>query len=300
MIRQLELFRDTLPRRPRATDDFSTGLWPMDRMKALERRYIQYNPDKLLRWLAYDIDRWGGAHDWQIREAPAPNISVENPENRHAHLLYGLGLPVLKAPEASVKALRYAAAVEEGLRVKLDGDPSYPAFTVKNPLCRYWTVQTWQEELYDLDWLADCVDLSPYKDRRKHLPDYGLGRNCTLFENLRRWSYRAIREMDWPDLTTWRAECLMKAADYNDFQNPLPIGEVKSTAKSVAGWTWEHFTSEHFSAIQRARVKKWNDRHRAEAEAKRQMLLDFEGYSSHAVARITGIPRATVIRLRNQ
>jgi len=270
----------------------------MEKMEALGKRYIQHNGPRVLYWLAFDVDRPGAAHDWQLREAPAPNITVENPANLHAHILYGLGLPVLRAPEASIKALRYAAAVEQGLRVKLDGDPSYAALTVKNPLCRFWTVQTWQEELYDLHWLADYVDLSPYQDRRRHLPDYGLGRHCTLFENLRRWAYREIRLMDWPDLDRWTAACREKAAEYNTFPAPLPIGDVRSTAKSVACWTWRHFDPETFAEIQRARVKKWNDRHHVEAMAKRQLLLIFPDYSVRTLARVTGIPRSTVHRLR--
>ena len=299
-LRQLELFRNTLPARPMATDDFAKGLYRWPKVEALSKRFIQTNPDRLLYWLAFDVDRAGGAYDWQFRDAPAPNITAENPANRHAHLLYGLGLPVQKAPEASVRALRYAAAVEQGLRVKLDADPSYAAFTVKNPLCRHWTVNTWQPELYDLDWLADYVDLAPYQDKRRHLPEYGLGRNCTMFENLRRWSYRAIRLMDWPDLDTWRAACLAQAAGYNTFPAPLPIREVKSTAKSVSLWTWHHFTPELFSAIQRERVRKWNDRRHAEAVERQQLVLSFPGYTSRTIETVTGIPAGTVRRLRTQ
>jgi hypothetical protein len=279
---------------------FTRGLYRTDKLTAIKMKYVQANPEKLLYWLAFDVDRAGGAYDWQFREAPAPNITCENPDNRHAHLLYGLGLPVQKAPEASVKALRYAAAVEQGLRVKLGGDPSYAAFTVKNPLSAFWTVHTWQEELYDLDWLADYVDLVPYQDRRRHLPDYGIGRNCTLFENLRRWSYTAIRRMDWPDLETWRAACIAQAGQYNDFASPLPIKEIKSTAKSVSLWTWHHFTPEAFSAIQRARGKKWNDRHHSDAEKRKQIVLTFPGYTSRTIETVTGIPAGTVRRLRTK
>ena len=62
----LEVFRGTLPARPRATDDFRRGLWAMDRMRALEKRYVEHNGPRLMRWAAFDVDRPGGAHDWQF------------------------------------------------------------------------------------------------------------------------------------------------------------------------------------------------------------------------------------------
>jgi hypothetical protein len=142
----------------------------MDRIRALEKRYIEHNGPRLMRWAAFDVDRPGGAYDWQFREAPAPNISIENRDNGHAHLLYGLAWPVLKTDSGSLKALRYAGAVEAGLRAKLEADPGYSGLTCKNPLHLSWHVETWQEALYDLDWLADYVDLSIYSDRRRHLP----------------------------------------------------------------------------------------------------------------------------------
>jgi hypothetical protein len=297
-VSPLDVFRSTLPARPYATDDFSNGLWPVDRIHALEKRYIEHNGPRLMRWAAFDVDRPGGAYDWQFSGAPAPNISVENPENRHAHLLYGLVWPVLKTDGASLKALRYAGAVEAGLRAKLEADPSYSGLTCKNPMHPAWKVETWQETLYDLDWLADYVDLSIYSDRRRHLPPIGLGRNCTLFENLRRWAYVAIRRADWPGLDTWRGIVLAQAVHYNAFPTPLPYREVLGCAKSIATWTWEHFTPESFSRIQRARVcKRWGN----QTTQRRNCLLHFMSlhpdYSLREVSRNTGIPFESVRRL---
>ena len=294
----LEVFRGTLPTRPRATDDFRRGLWAMDRMRALEKRYIEHNGPRLMCWAAFDVDRPGGAYDWQFRDAPAPNIAVENPDNRHAHLLYGLAWPVLKTDAASEKALRYAGAIEAGLRDKLGADPSYSGPTCKNPLHPAWRVETWQKALYDLDWLADFVDLSLYSDRRRHLPPVGLGRNCTLFENLRRWAYDAIRHAGWPDLETWRGLVLAQAAHYNVFPVPLPYRELLSSAKSVTTWTWEHFTPESFSRIQRARAcKRWGNQTAQRRSRLRHFMSTHPDYSLREVSRSTGTPFETVRRL---
>jgi hypothetical protein len=297
----LEVFAETIPRRPYATDDFSRGLWPMDRMRALERRYVEHNGPLLLRWEGFDIDRPGGAYDWQFRDCPAPNISVENPDNGHAHLLYGLAWPVRKNDGwdgASMKPLRYAAAIEAALRVKLGADLGYNNHTCKNPLHPAWKVETWQEHLYDLDWLADFVDLSIYSDRRRHLPPVGLGRNCTLFENLRRWAYRAIRQSGWPDLEAWRGIVLAQAVNFNTFPTPLPYRELVSCAKSIAKWTWQRFTPETFSLIQRNRaLQRWGDR----GTQYRQQIGHFRNLhpdcSLREISRNTGIPFETVRRI---
>ncbi|MBN8086346.1 replication initiation protein, partial [Vibrio vulnificus] len=93
--------------------------------------------------------------------APTPNLSVKNPANGHAHLLYALDTAVRTAPDnSSLKALRYAAAVERGLREKLHADLGYSGLLCKNPLHDYWGVTEWRSEPYTLDELADYVDLS--------------------------------------------------------------------------------------------------------------------------------------------
>jgi len=44
------------------------------------------------------------------------------------------------------------------------------------------------------------------------------------------------------------------------FNQPLPRSEVRGIVKSVANWTWKHFTPQTFNKIQRARIKKrWKD-----------------------------------------
>lgn len=73
------------------------------------------------------------AIDWSDRNAPAPNITVKNPVNGHAHLLYALNIAVRTAPDASVKALKYAAAVERSLCEKLCADVNYSGLICKNP-----------------------------------------------------------------------------------------------------------------------------------------------------------------------
>ena len=223
------------------------------------------------------------AHDWQILEAPAPSITVENQKNGHAHLLYALGWPVLKPADGDPmsRAYWYTAAVQEGLRVKLDADPAYSGLTVKNPLSDYWRVLTWQEALYDLDWLSEFVNMETLKDRRRRLPDHGLGRNVNLFNDLRRWAYRNIR-LDWHDYDRFLSAVRDQAGQINTFEPPLPLAELRSTSKSVARWTWERRES-FFPGIVPTRAaagkagmaSRWGN----QVQERRQMLLGFEGWA---------------------
>jgi len=124
----------------------------------------------------------------------------------------------------------------------------------------YWITQGWESRLYELSDLESWVDLKPYSGKSQ-LPAYGLGRNCTLFEELSEWSYRAIRQ-GWPDHDRWFAACLTKAEGLNIqlFANAeagkLKLSEVRATAKSVAKWTHKHFSPEGFSQWQATQGRK--------------------------------------------
>lgn len=247
---QLELFQDRLPAKPYATDDLEFGLRITSRVKAIQKKYIQHNGPTHRFWLAFDIDRAGGGVDWDERHAPAPNIAVMNPENGHAHLLYGLEVSVRTAADGRGAPLRFAAAVEAGLRDKLDADPGYSGLIVKNPMHADWRVIVNPRPLYDLPELAEWVDLAALSDKRRKLPAVGLGRNCSLFENLRQWSYKAIRQ-GWPCFDQWMAAVEQRALGLNlQFETPLDFNECRHVAKSVGKWTFQHFDAAGFSRYQ--------------------------------------------------
>ncbi|MCK0754402.1 replication initiation protein [Chromohalobacter japonicus] len=257
----LALFRQRLPQKPYHTDNPRHGLRIRDVQRALSSRYIQHNGPTHRYWLVYDVDRMTAALDWTDLGAPPPTIVAQNPENGHAHLIYGLDVPVRTAPDAKSGPLRYAAAVDCALRALLGADEGYAGLIGKNPLHPHWRVTEWEPRLYELGDLDSWLDLSPYADRRKRLPQYGLGRNCNLFEYLRIWAYKAIRQ-GWPEYGRWFEACLARAEGYNvaEFAGTkagrLPANEVKATAKSVAQYTHKHFSPEGFRAYQAASGRK--------------------------------------------
>nr|WP_281504340.1 replication initiation protein [Chromohalobacter japonicus] len=257
----MALFRQRLPQKPYHTDNPRHGLRIRDVQRALSSRYIQHNGPTHRYWLVYDVDRMTAALDWTDLGAPPPTIVAQNPENGHAHLIYGLDVPVRTAPDAKSGPLRYAAAVDCALRALLGADEGYAGLIGKNPLHPHWRVTEWEPRLYELGDLDSWLDLSPYADRRKRLPQYGLGRNCNLFEYLRIWAYKAIRQ-GWPEYGRWFEACLARAEGYNvaEFAGTkagrLPANEVKATAKSVAQYTHKHFSPEGFRAYQAASGRK--------------------------------------------
>uniref|UniRef100_UPI0028A6F93C replication initiation protein n=1 Tax=Pantoea septica TaxID=472695 RepID=UPI0028A6F93C len=138
-----------------------------------------------------------------------------------------------------------AAAVENALRKKLEADAGYSGLICKNPNHGHWKIAVWQPELYTLDWLADFLDLNAANDK-EIVADYGLGRNCTLFDKTRKWAYRAIRQ-GWPEYDQWLQACYERASAYNQqLAAPLDENEVSGIAKSIAKWTHGKLTEESF------------------------------------------------------
>ncbi|MGP5239809.1 replication initiation protein [Pseudomonas helleri] len=297
----VKLFEDYLPRRPYHTDDLISGLKINKKEKAKLARLIQPNGPTHRYWMVFDLDRTDAGMHWDTVGAPAPNLIARNPANGHAHLLYLLQTPVRTAMDGKTAPLRYAAAIEAGLRSRLGADRGYSGLICKNPINSHWIVHQWQADPYTLDDLADYIDLTPEKAKEKPIEDYGLGRNCMLFDQLRAWAYKAIRQ-GWPTYEQWLNACLDRATGYNvNFTTPLDISEVKHTAKSVAKWTHRNFNRgtfddyvarTHTSEIQAIRGRKGG----LVGKGGRPAIITVNGNPWDEL----GISRATWYRLQNR
>lgn len=247
---QLDLFSDRLPNKPYCTDDLAAGLQIRNKASATKRRYIQHNPPPVLAFMIYDLDRPNSALAWNDVNLPAPAWVSVNPENGHSHIAYGLIAPVARTDAARAAPLRLAAAIEVAYGAKLDADKGYSGLITKNPLHPHWHVYYPAPEAanfgyYELAELAEYVTLPNKLPKGREA--VGIGRNVSLFDDLRKWSYRAIR-LHWrPDgFKAWQSVVLEKAESLNQFSEPLPYAEIKATAKSVAKWTWKNFTPKGF------------------------------------------------------
>jgi len=151
--------------------------------------------------------------------------------------------------------------------------------------------------------LAEYLDLKKYNDRRTHLPEIGLGRNCTLFDKTRKWAYRAIREFFGTTLGQWEQEVFEQALCYNTaFQSQLAVSEVKATAKSIAKYTWVRFSPQEFSRIQSERGKRSGQARLALSEDKRTMAIemDLNGVKRVDIAKALNVSKGTISKWLNK
>lgn len=298
-----ESFVQTLPNKPYCTDDYRFGTTIRPKEQAIKKRFIQPNSPWNWNYLVFDVDRPGASLDWFDRGCPAPNIVAENPENGHAHLFYGLDTPVFAQDGARNKPLRYAGAISVALSQKLDADPGYRGVLAKNPLHEFWNVDIVDPALYSLGGLAGYLNLEGLTDARAHLPETALGRNCTLFDETRHWSYRQIRQPgQWLGEEFFVMAVTQYAAGYNqqNFETPLPWTEVKAIGKSVGRWTYRHMSPDGF--------KLWGDNRRAKsarvrtgkafekAEQVKLYKLTHPEASNRSIAKVLGLSLDTVNR----
>ncbi|MDA8416618.1 MAG: replication initiation protein [Betaproteobacteria bacterium] len=311
----LDLFgnQDRLPRRPYCTDDLSTGLRIRDLRQAITKPYIQINPPHLRIWSIFDVDRSGGGLAWETADLPPPNFTTMNRENGHAHLVWGLSAPVLMAGNGvHDKPMRYLAGIESLMREKLQADLGYAGLITKNPVHPLWRTYQGPRWFYDLGFLAEWLpDLEKYVPKRGKVQEYGTGRNCTLFDWLRAYAYRAIRGYWKEGSVRWLEVLNYRALERNaEFRVPLHAGEVKHIVRSVHKYTWEKFTPERFSAWQTKQGAKSKNQAaiavaggvasglaRARASEDRRStacLMRAKGMSLRDIAAKLGVPKSTV------
>ena len=290
---QIEMFKGSLPAKPYCTNDPTNGLMIRSVEHALRLRYIQPNHPNSKLWLVYDIDRATCVSEiTDDLNLPAPHFFVQNPLNGHAHVFYGLETAVHMNLTSSQRALRFAAAVDCALTRDLAADAQYAGLIAKNPANEHWRTYGINSESYELGELAEYVDLDAFGDRRRSMPETGLGRNVNLFNRLRHWAYKAIRQ-GWPDSAQWHRAVLDRAIGYNATDNPLPYGEVRNTAKSVAKWTYQHFSQEGFSQLQASRGSRKGKQRRDELMP---LVLEMraQGVTQQAIADEFGLTDRTV------
>ncbi len=257
---QPDLFAtDRWPRRPYCTDDLEAGLRIRSLKQALTKCYIQANPPHLRVWSLYDIDRPGGALAWEGPNLPPPSWAAVNRENAHAHLAYGLRVPVLTSSmEARQAPLRYLNAVEAAFRAKLQADDGFSGLITKNPAHPLWRTLQGPDLAYELGDLAEWVDLEHFKPRQGvKVAEIGLGRNVTVFDFVRLWAYKNVREYKnvRGGFVYWQKAVYDRCMARNgDFTHPMDNREAYHIARSVAKWTWQRFDLEasdaRFSKLQ--------------------------------------------------
>ncbi len=316
----LQRFVDCLPTKPYCGDDKPAGLI-RTKAHAIKENYIQANPPALACWITLDIDyRFQHGNDpfvWESQPGlPAPNFIVITPETGRCHISFAIQ-PVCTSDKGRAHPKRYLDAVRRGLALAYKADPDYTGRITKNPLSRHWNTQVFHDHVYDLGELADYTTVTPQPRLSVFTTEEEdpRGRNCTLFLNLRRWSYgqvysaRASMNYD-----QWENAVVHSAERLNQFGTALPFNEVNATARSVARWTWANYTG---STIRRGvmacnQQQALDDRQRQGAAythqqrttateqkitaAIAQLTTDNQRVTKAAVARLTGVSRQQISR----
>ncbi|MEC6825371.1 replication initiation protein [Photobacterium piscicola] len=206
---------------------------------------IQMNPIHLCAWLIFDVDKIfnAGEYLWDKAGVAVPNIVAINPKNQHFHMFYAIS-PVYTTPNARRHPLDYLAAIERTYTELLGADKGYAHLVSKNPLHSDWQVICFHSYQYDLGDLFDQCPLDkllPKEHDRSEIA--GIGRHTDIFDALRRHAYKHINNphgiCEW-DYDSWYQHLLYTCEQLNVFSVPLPWSHVRSTAKSVARWTWRH------------------------------------------------------------
>ncbi|MCP3672139.1 MAG: hypothetical protein GY814_17260, partial [Gammaproteobacteria bacterium] len=316
----LQRFEDCLPKKPYCGDDKPAGLI-RTKAYAIKENYIQANPPGMVYWITLDIDyRFQHGNDpfvWESQPGlPAPNFIVITPESGRCHISFAI-VPVCTSNKGRSHPKRYLEAVRRGLAIAYKADPDYTGRITKNPLARHWNTQAFHDHAYTLGELSDYTAVTPQPKLAVFTTEEEdpRGRNSTLFLNLRRWSYgQVISARASMGYDQWENAVLTSAERLNQFGSPLPFSEVKATVRSVAHWTWTHYTGSFvrrgimacdadtpLDDRQRQGAAYTHQQRRQATEQKiaaaiTQLTNDKQRITKAAVARLTGLSRQQISR----
>ena len=255
-----EILKSQIPLKPYATNDLDFGLTIQNKNKALDMLYLQVNHPLYLHTMIFDLDKENCFYEFENAHLPIPSFITKSPDSGRCHYGYMLNAPISSTEKSRQKPVKFARALYYNMATRLGADLGYAGLITKNPLNDHWSPFWSGADLYDLDYLADFVDLEKPQIQEKKSEAYGLGRNVNLFEDLRQYAYRTV--LNFKKISTFEKfenELLLKAQSLNTFcnpLNPLQYKELKATARSIARWTWKNFDSHTFSLIQSSRGAK--------------------------------------------
>ncbi|MGB2833116.1 MAG: replication initiation protein [Methylotenera sp.] len=233
----LKRFAESIPHKPYCSDDLGYGTRIMPREAALKRRFIQPQiRGRQIGYLVFDIDRPGAALAHEAANLPAPTLTIVNPANSYAHLLYELAEPVSTTERARVSPIRYLASIEGALKAELRSDYSYSGLLTKNPLHTDWRTSC-NDVSYELSTLADYVDLNKYRSTKP--AQQSAGRNVTVFNAVRKSIYKIAKNFN--TFEALQNEVLAQCYSINSgFADKLSDSEIKAISKSLSKYCWKN------------------------------------------------------------
>lgn len=172
---------------------------------------------------------------------PEPTVFIINPDNTHAHAGYLLESPVVRGEKARTKPLAFYADVERGFTRRLGADRNYTGLIQKNPFHPRWAA-IWTNTRFRLDEMNDLLTPEDKIWTPDEVRDSGKGRNCTLFDTLRKKAYRKLKAAKASGMNRQEfAAMLMEDADALNlsFETPLYFAEVRAVVRSISRFCYE-------------------------------------------------------------
>lgn len=303
-----ESFFNLLPKYPR-TGKNKDESFVTNKKFAINNKYIEINHRNLKTFLILDIDKTDAYLRLYDSNLPRPTYISVNPENGHLQCGWKLTDPVSCSMKSRLWPQQYLRNIRNKFNEILCGDTGFADCLVKNPLHSDWNNEYYDTE-YSLSELASKVDLcekAASQPSIEHLDSSQ--RNTSLFDVVRKWSYKEIRNSDKKPLyETWAKTLLQQCEDLSEHFDSLSDftwREIRDIANSIARYTyrrWNEFsTSEERYRAEQARrgalggaISK-----RGPSLRKQKLLSTMIGLSKHGathrvIARLCKVSASTV------
>lgn len=223
------------------------GAWRMPRGEALLRRFIQANPNQYVSQIVIDIDH----ADAELRafalhqSGLVPNLFAYSTRPGHGQATFLLEAPVSTSEASHRKPVNLLARCQQGLTDGLSGDRQYSGPLARNPTHPLANTRWCHPTPYGLRDLArglgELLPRRPTSTRAADALDSALGRNCWMFDQTRKWAYRAwtryAARADW-DTAVYAYAWGRNPELAGHPLGPLPDVELHSIAKSIAAFVW--------------------------------------------------------------
>jgi hypothetical protein len=228
---------ELLPDRPYC-GDWTNAIAVRTKAYAVRKRHIQMNHKNAVRFFTLDVDMDVRDFLQWLKDAGVklPNFISINPDNGHSHATYVLQTPVMVGENARHKPLHFLADVQRGYTRRLQADQAYSGISTKNPLHPHWRTTWLRDETYTLTELASCLD---HEDKVKFptmAGEFGYGRNCAMFETLRKIAYREYKGSQ-----EALFDLMMKLGRglNTECVSPMSTAEVRGIARSISRWVYK-------------------------------------------------------------
>lgn len=202
------------------------NILPMEYVCKKPHKYsqIQINTDTHFNAIIMDIDDEEILTEWNAVGLPVPTIQTINLNNKKAHLVWLLNVPISKRNK---KAVHYYRDIVKSIQILIGADRNYQNHQTKNFLNTHLYHTVYNDYAYDLSEFRQFIVSTSSVEQEITIEDVerSKSRHITLFNQLRHYGYKIAKNKNLYDLLKAKAEILNQ-------QFEIPIN-LKSILKSV-------------------------------------------------------------------